>query len=253
MQLQARIIFSARVWWGLARAQPHFHSHRYLQWRSQKVKAVKEFVPPNHNSNSWFNCHEFHAIAFMLPSVLPGAYSWWKVKTYFQLPRCTFIDDACAADCIFNDVECSKVLIEPHLSCRRGYTASRYQRIIDNIRRHMPNASVSGDAIVGFPGETEEQFQATCRSVINCICRVDLYLTCLIHCKEPAKPYATITWDASNKALQLLLIMIIGCWRKHLHGFALGMVAPRTVSEHIKVWAFNPMIMRSPFGVSSSQ
>ena len=46
---------------------------------------------------------------------------------------------------------------------RRGYTAARYQRIIDNIRRHMPNASVSGDAIVGFPGETEEQFQATCR------------------------------------------------------------------------------------------
>ena len=42
---------------------------------------------------------------------------------------------------------------------RRGYTAARYQRILDNIRRHMPDASISGDAIVGFPGETEEQFQ----------------------------------------------------------------------------------------------
>lgn len=39
-------------------------------------------------------------------------------------------------------------------SCRRGYTHERYRRIIDNIRRHMPDASVSGDAIVGFPGET---------------------------------------------------------------------------------------------------
>lgn len=53
------------------------------------------------------------------------------------------------------------------IHCRRGYTAARYQRIIDNIRRYMPNASVSGDAIVGFPGETEEQFQATCRCLPN--------------------------------------------------------------------------------------
>ncbi len=35
------------------------------------------------------------------------------------------------------------------LNCRRGYTAARYARIIDNIRRYMPDASVSGDAIVG--------------------------------------------------------------------------------------------------------
>ncbi|KAK9804054.1 hypothetical protein WJX73_010622 [Symbiochloris irregularis] len=48
---------------------------------------------------------------------------------------------------------------------RRGYTHERYRRIIDNIRRHMPDASVSGDAIVGYPGETEEQFEATVRLV----------------------------------------------------------------------------------------
>jgi hypothetical protein len=36
---------------------------------------------------------------------------------------------------------------------KRGYTAERYKAIIDNIRRHMPDASISGDAIVGFPGE----------------------------------------------------------------------------------------------------
>lgn len=43
----------------------------------------------------------------------------------------------------------------------RGYTHGRYREIINNIRRYMPDASVSGDAIVGFPGETEEQFQRT--------------------------------------------------------------------------------------------
>lgn len=44
---------------------------------------------------------------------------------------------------------------------KRGYTADRYRGIIDNIRRYMPDASVSGDVIVGFPGETDEQYQRT--------------------------------------------------------------------------------------------
>ncbi|GLI70694.1 hypothetical protein VaNZ11_015635 [Volvox africanus] len=44
---------------------------------------------------------------------------------------------------------------------KRGYTHERYRAIIDNIRRYMPDASISGDAIVGFPGETEEQYLAT--------------------------------------------------------------------------------------------
>jgi tRNA-2-methylthio-N6-dimethylallyladenosine synthase len=42
-----------------------------------------------------------------------------------------------------------------------GYTHQRYREIIHSIRRHMPDASVSGDAIVGYPGETEEQYLAT--------------------------------------------------------------------------------------------
>ncbi len=47
----------------------------------------------------------------------------------------------------------------------RGYTHERYRRIIDTIRDYMPDASISADAIVGFPGETEEQFQNTLKLV----------------------------------------------------------------------------------------
>ncbi|HEY9690150.1 MAG TPA: tRNA (N6-isopentenyl adenosine(37)-C2)-methylthiotransferase MiaB [Coleofasciculaceae cyanobacterium] len=47
----------------------------------------------------------------------------------------------------------------------RGYTHERYRQIIDTIRRYMPDASISADAIVGFPGETEEQFQNTMQLV----------------------------------------------------------------------------------------
>lgn len=43
----------------------------------------------------------------------------------------------------------------------RGYTHEKYRRIIDTIRRYMPDASISADAIVGFPGETEVQFENT--------------------------------------------------------------------------------------------
>ena len=43
----------------------------------------------------------------------------------------------------------------------RGYTHEKYRRIIDTVRRYVPDASLSADAIVGFPGETEAQFQNT--------------------------------------------------------------------------------------------
>lgn len=44
---------------------------------------------------------------------------------------------------------------------KRGYTNEKYRQIIAKIREYMPDASISADAIVGFPGETEEQFEHT--------------------------------------------------------------------------------------------
>ncbi|RMF22546.1 MAG: tRNA (N6-isopentenyl adenosine(37)-C2)-methylthiotransferase MiaB [Cyanobacteria bacterium J083] len=48
---------------------------------------------------------------------------------------------------------------------KRGYTHEKYRRIIAKIREYMPHAAISADAIVGFPGETEEQFQNTLQLV----------------------------------------------------------------------------------------
>ncbi len=42
---------------------------------------------------------------------------------------------------------------------RRGYSRERFISIINNIRDTIPDASIIADAIVGFPGETDEQFQ----------------------------------------------------------------------------------------------
>ncbi|MBM5809089.1 MAG: tRNA (N6-isopentenyl adenosine(37)-C2)-methylthiotransferase MiaB [Cyanobacteria bacterium M_surface_9_m1_291] len=43
----------------------------------------------------------------------------------------------------------------------RSYTIDRYRRIIERIRERMPDAAISADVIVAFPGETDAQYRRT--------------------------------------------------------------------------------------------
>ena len=48
---------------------------------------------------------------------------------------------------------------------KRGYTALEYKSIIRRLRAALPDAAISSDFIVGFPGETDEDFEQTLKLV----------------------------------------------------------------------------------------
>ncbi|MFQ5460738.1 MAG: MiaB/RimO family radical SAM methylthiotransferase [Anaerolineae bacterium] len=48
---------------------------------------------------------------------------------------------------------------------KRGYTVDEYCRLVARVRESVPDPAIHTDIIVGFPGETEEEFEATYRVV----------------------------------------------------------------------------------------
>ncbi|GAA0992009.1 tRNA-2-methylthio-N6-dimethylallyladenosine synthase [Subtercola frigoramans] len=48
---------------------------------------------------------------------------------------------------------------------KRSYRSAKFLGILDRVRKRMPHAAISTDIIVGFPGETEADFQDTLRVV----------------------------------------------------------------------------------------
>ncbi|HJV35964.1 tRNA (N(6)-L-threonylcarbamoyladenosine(37)-C(2))-methylthiotransferase MtaB [Geomonas sp.] len=47
----------------------------------------------------------------------------------------------------------------------RGYDTSLYREVVDSLVQAIPDISIGADLIAGFPGETEEEFEETCRFV----------------------------------------------------------------------------------------
>jgi tRNA-2-methylthio-N6-dimethylallyladenosine synthase len=95
------------------------------------------------------------------------------------------------------------------MAMKRGYTVLEYKSIIRKMRKVKPNIPVSSDFIVGFPGETDEDFNDL-MSLVDEIKFDNSY--CFIFSPRPGTPAAnlkdTISREVSVKRLQALTSLI---------------------------------------------
>ena len=103
---------------------------------------------------------------------------------------------------------------------KRGYTHEKYRRIIQTIREYMPDASISADAIVGFPGETEAQFENTLKLVEDI--EFDLINTAA-YSPRPGTPAALwdnqLTEEVKSDRLQRLNRLVSVCAEARSHRY----------------------------------
>jgi len=100
----------------------------------------------------------------------PGAFDERLLGTMQELPKVCEYLHVCAQS------GSDRILGAMH----RRYSAGQYLALIDRARALIPRLAVAGDFIVGFPGETEEDFAATCR-----LARQVRYKNCFIFKYSP--------------------------------------------------------------------
>ena len=59
---------------------------------------------------------------------------------------------------------CDKILQAMH----RPYTTDKFKTLLADIKAQVPNIAITTDVIVGFPGETEADFETTCKFAESC-------------------------------------------------------------------------------------
>lgn len=59
---------------------------------------------------------------------------------------------------------CDKVLQAMH----RPYTTAKFKTLLADIKTNVPDIAITTDVIVGFPGETEADFETTCKFAESC-------------------------------------------------------------------------------------
>jgi tRNA-2-methylthio-N6-dimethylallyladenosine synthase len=82
------------------------------------------------------------------------------------------------------------------MAMKRGYTALEYKNIIRRLRAARPDVALSSDFIVGFPGETEADFEQTMKLIEEL--RFDNSFS-FIYSKRPGTPAANLDDDTPHE------------------------------------------------------
>jgi tRNA-2-methylthio-N6-dimethylallyladenosine synthase len=98
---------------------------------------------------------------------------------------------------------------------KRGYTVLEYRSIVRRLRKARPGLSLTSDFIVGFPGETEEDFEATLKLAREA--RFDGSFS-FLYSPRPGTPAASLpdstTAEEKNERLQRLQALLDGQHRE---------------------------------------
>jgi tRNA-2-methylthio-N6-dimethylallyladenosine synthase len=110
---------------------------------------------------------------------------------------------------------------------KRGYTAVEYKGIVRRLRAACPEVSVSSDFIVGFPGETERDFEATLR-VMDEVEFDDSFS--FVYSRRPGTPAADLADDTSQEVKLERLARL----QRKIDAHA-GRISERMVGTHQRV------------------
>ena len=96
----------------------------------------------------------------------------------------------------------------------RGYTTEHYLELIGKIRSVRPDIALSTDVIVGFPGETEEDFKGTF-DLVDEVGYSQVFT--FIYSKREGTPAASMVDDTPREVIQERFDRLVGIVQKHAY------------------------------------
>ena len=123
----------------------------------------------------------------------------------------------------------------------RGYTRERFLALVKTIRKYIPQASITTDIIVGFPGETDEDFAETCSLVEEV--GFDSAFT-FIYSKRSGTPAARMQDQIPDEVKHARLQKLMDvqnrqslCINKRLVGQTVEVMAEGPTEKHPETWS----------------